>query len=145
MKKFILFGVVIFFSIISCNVKPKEIKYGYDHCYNCDMTVVDKTHAAEYVTKKGRSYVFDAIECLIWKLNEEKNEEGMAYILIADYNNPGSLIEAQSATFLISEKIKSPMGSNLSAFSSKETAQKTADEMGGKLYNWNQIKAQLAK
>ncbi len=145
MKKFILLGVIILFSIISCNVKPKEIKYGHDHCYNCDMTVVDNTHAAEYVTKKGRSYPFDSVECLIWKLNKDNNEDNMAYVLVADYANPGNLINATTATYLISEKIKSPMGANLSAFSSKETAQKTADEMGGKLYNWNQIKAQLAK
>ena len=108
------------------------------------MTVVDKTHAAEYVTKKGRSYPFDAVECLIWKLSKDNNEDKMEYILVADYANPGNLIDAKSATYLISENVKSPMGANLSAFSSKKEALQVKNKQGGKLYNWNEIKAQLS-
>ena len=130
--------------LISCKVEPKKIQYGEDHCYHCDMTVVDKTHAAEYVTKKGRSYPFDAVECLVMKLNDEKNEGDMAFILVADYANPGKLIDAKTATYLISEKIKSPMGANLSAFASKEIAQKKQHEFGGALFNWSEIKKKLA-
>ncbi|MBI2279338.1 MAG: hypothetical protein HYU68_01400 [Bacteroidetes bacterium] len=62
-------------SFTSCSIEPKEINYGNDHCFNCDMTVVDKTHAAQYVTKKGKAYVFDAVECLMMKLEKEKNDE----------------------------------------------------------------------
>lgn len=143
MKHYIIF--LFFLSLSSCDVKPKEINYGQDHCTFCDMTVVDQTHAAEYVTKKGRSYPFDAIECLIMKIHEEKNQDKLAYILVTDYNNPGVLIDARNATYLISEEIQSPMGANLSAFASKEIAEKTAKQLGGKLYNWNQIKAEITK
>jgi copper chaperone NosL len=144
MKNFFLFLLTISF-FTSCKVTPKEIQYGQDHCHLCDMTVVDSTHASEYTTKKGRSYPFDSEECLIWKLQKDNNEKDMAYILVADYNHPGKLIDAKSAFYLISEKIKSPMGANLSAFSSKEDAQKAQKQYGGKIYDWNQIKAQLAK
>ncbi len=140
-----IYLISIFTLIFSCKVGPQPINYGKDHCHLCDMTVVDKTHAAEYVTKKGRSYPFDAVECLIWKLAKDNNENQMAYILVADYANPGNLIDAQKATYLISENIKSPMGANLSAFSSKEQALKVKKEQGGKLYNWTAIKAQLSK
>jgi len=144
MKKYFLTLILIplFFS---CKVEPADIQYGQDHCHMCDMTVVDKTHASEYVTKKGRSYPFDAIECLIWKLNKDNNENEMAYILVADYNHPGKLIDAKDATYLVSGKIKSPMGANLSAFATKEEAQKAAQSFGGKLYNWKAIKVQLSK
>ncbi len=137
--------ILIFLTFLSCKVEPQPINYGKDHCHLCDMTVVDKTHAAEYVTKKGRSYPFDSAECLIWKLNKDKNEDQMAYILVADYANPGTLVDAKKATYLISENIKSPMAANLSAFSSREEAQKAKDEYGGKLYNWKEIKAKLSK
>jgi len=142
-KYFVLLFVLSLFT--SCKVEPKEIQYGNDHCHLCDMTVVDRTHASEYVTKKGRSYSFDAEECLIWKLNKDGNENDMAYILVADYNNPAKLMDAKSAFYLISDKIKSPMGANLSAFSSKKDAEKAQKQYGGKVYDWNQIKAQLAK
>jgi copper chaperone NosL len=133
------------FMFTSCKVEPKEIDYGGDHCHLCDMTVVDKSHAAQYVTKKGKSFVFDSVECLVRKINQENNEENMAFILVADYENPGSLVNAKTATYLISEKIKSPMGANLSAFKSKETATRFQNENSGKLYTWQQIKEKLAK
>lgn len=131
--------------MVSCKVEPKEINYGNDHCLYCDMTVVDKKHASQYVTKKGRAYMFDAVECLVMKMNQEKNEKLLAFILVADFEEPGSLVDARIATFLVSEKIKSPMGANLSAFKSKKTALKIQQEYGGKLYTWSQIKIKLSQ
>jgi copper chaperone NosL len=136
--KYLFIG--LFFALISCKVAPEKINYGQDHCAFCDMTVVDKTHASEYVTKKGKSYVFDAIECMTQKINQENNEEKLAYILVANYQKPGVLIDATSATYLITKKIKSPMGANLSAFSSLENAKKLQTEFGGTIYNWQQLK-----
>lgn len=131
--------------IYSCKVEPKEINYGGDHCHFCDMTVVDKTHASQYVTKKGKAYMFDAVECMVNNLNQNKNEELMEFLLVADYTNPGNLVDAKTATYLISEKIKSPMGANLSAFSSKEIAQQQSSDMGGELFTWTELKLKLAK
>jgi copper chaperone NosL len=108
------------------------------------MTVVDKTHASEYVTKKGKSYIFDAIECMTQKINQENNEPDLAYILVANYQKPGVLIDAKSATYLITKKIKSPMGANLSAFNSLENAKKMQTELGGTIYNWQQLKKKFS-
>ena len=142
-KTFItLLGVMML--ITSCNVEPKEIQYGNDHCYHCDMTVVDKAHSAEYVTKKGKAFVFDAVECLVMKINQDKNEEIMAFVLVADFSNPGTLVDAATATYLVSEQIKSPMGANLSAFSDKDQAEKLREEHGGDLFTWEEIKQKLA-
>ena len=138
--------IILIFSLsilTSCEVKQKEIDYGNDHCHFCDMTVVDKTHAAQYVTKKGKAYMFDAVECMVNKLNRDNSEDLMAFLLVADYANPGSLVEAKTATYLISEKIKSPMGANLSAFSSEETAKEMLDKNGGRLYTWSTLKVKF--
>ena len=136
---------IALFILNSCSVEPKKINYGKDHCHYCDMTVVDKTHASEYVTKKGKAYTFDAIECLVNELNENKNEDMMAFILVSDYSSPGKLIKATEATYLISKNIKSPMGANLSAFELKETASKHINKNEGKLYNWEQLKTKFSK
>lgn len=140
---YILFTAL--FILNSCSIEPKEIAYGKDHCHFCDMTVVDKTHASEYVTKKGKAYTFDAIECMVNKLTEDKNEDKMAFILTANYTTPGELIDAKKATYLISKSIKSPMGANLSAFKLKESAEAYLNKGGGKLYNWQQLKTKFAK
>ncbi len=131
------------FILLSCKVEPKPINYGDDHCHFCDMTVVDKTHAAEVTTKKGKSYVYDAIECMVNDLNQKNNEDKMAFILVADYDNPGELIDAKNATFLISKKIKSPMGAYLSAFPSKEVAEKYQTDNGGEIFSWSELKLKI--
>lgn len=139
-------GLIIILLIIlaSCKVESKKINYNTDHCHYCDMTIVDKTHAAQYVTKKGKVYMFDAIECMVNNLNKTNNEDAMVFLLVADYANPGNLVDAKTATYLISKKIKSPMGANISAFSSKETAQKKLKENGGKLYTWSALNAKFS-
>jgi copper chaperone NosL len=141
--KYIFIG--IFFAFVSCKVEPQKINYGKDHCAFCEMTVVDKTHASEYVTKKGKSYIFDSIECLAQQINRENNTSDLAFVLVSDYLNPGELIDAKKATYLISNKIKSPMGANLSAFDSLENAKKIQQEFGGTLYTWQQLKAKFKK
>jgi copper chaperone NosL len=143
-KIYLLFAIATLF-LTSCKVEPKAINYGDDHCHLCDMTVVDKTHAAEYVTKKGKAFMFDAVECMVMKINKGQSEEELAFVLIADYANPGNLVDAKTATYLISEKLKSPMGANLTGFSSKEAAEKVLAENGGKLYTWEALKKQLKK
>jgi copper chaperone NosL len=145
MKKIISLLILMFFILISCSVEPKVIKYGDDHCFHCDMTVVDKTHSAQYVTKKGKAYMFDAVECLTMKINKEYNERDLEFILVADYVTPGKLVDAKKATYLISEKIKSPMGANLSAFFDKKIADDYLEKHGGKLYTWNSLKQHFSK
>ena len=132
--------MVLMIILTSCKVEPKKINYGKDHCHFCDMIIVDKTHTAQYVTKKGKVYSFDAIECMLNDLNKNNNEDTMAFLLVADYVNPEKLVDAKTATYLISKKIKSPMGANLSAFNSKETAEEFLNKNDGKLYNWTTLK-----
>lgn len=138
MKRLLLFIFILFF-LISCSVSPKKIEYGKDVCSFCDMTIVEKTHAAEFVTSKGRVYKFDAIECLLNDLND-KNIDDMAFILVTDYLNPTELINAKEATYLISKEIKSPMGAYLSAFKDKK-----AITQNGTQYNWKEIRAHFNK
>ncbi len=133
------------FILTSCSIKPKEISYGTDHCHYCDMTVVDKTHASEYVTKKGKAFMFDAIECMINQINKSQNENDLAIILVANYANPGELVDARKASFLISKKIKSPMGAYLSAFQGNENATSTQSEYGGEIYTWVELKEKFSK
>ena len=140
-----LYLLLISLSLLSCKVEPQPITYGENHCHFCDMTVVDKTHAAELTTKKGKSTVFDAIECMVRQVNQDNSEEKMAFLLVADYANPGQLINAQTALYLISSKIKSPMGANLSAFSTISLASEYQLEFGGEIYNWDQLKTKLSK
>jgi copper chaperone NosL len=143
---FLWVSVFIFTVLSSCSVEPEQVNYGNDQCDFCKMGVVDKAHSAQYVTNKGKQFKFDAIECLIRKASDPAiNEADLAFVLVADYNNPGEMVNAKNATFLVSKAIKSPMGAYLSAFSDNGIAVKTKDDVGGKLYTWEEIKSHISK
>lgn len=141
-----LFLLSVFMLILSaCNVKPAEIEYGSDACHYCDMTIVDRQFASQLVTSKGRAYKYDAIECMVHSSQEQFADVEMAYMLIADFDEPGTLIDAQSATYLVSENLPSPMAENLSGYKTKAHAQSKLDEFGGEIYSWNEIQSHLKR
>ena len=127
--------IALLLLLFNCNAKPQPINYGSDGCYFCKMTIVDKVHAAEIVTEKGKVYKFDATECMINFMNEFDTSEIELY-LSNNYTEPSVLIDATQATFLISENIPSPMGAFLSAFINKSDAENFQAEKGGDLYTW---------
>jgi copper chaperone NosL len=125
--------------LASCKVEPEKINYGSEACHFCKMTIINQVQSAQYVTNKGKQYKFDAIECMLNEL-EGKNIDKINIFLVSDYANPGVMTDAQTATYLISEEIKSPMGASLSAFSSKIKAKEIQQKIGGELYSWSSIK-----
>jgi len=128
----------VLFIFTACEVKPQNIEYGKDACHYCRMNIVDQQHAAEFVTKKGKAFKFDATECMINHL-EEIDATEIELFLVADYHNPGNLIDAKTATFIISENIPSPMGEFLSAVSTKEEALTLQKAKGGTTFNWEEL------
>lgn len=133
---------VLLLILMGCNVTPKTIDYGNDGCHFCKMTIVDKVHAAEVVTKKGKVYKFDATECMINFIKEFDTSKIELY-LSNNYTDPEALIDATKSTFLISKNIPSPMGAFLSAFKNKADAEKFQTEKGGELYSWTELLAKF--
>ena len=141
MKKaiFILIGVAM---IAGCKPSPQPINYGTDLCNHCQMTIVARQHAGAAVTKKSKVYKFDAIECMVNYVNVHQEPE-WAILLAGDYNRPGEMTDALAGSYLISKAIPSPMGAYLSAFASKEEAEKVQSEKGGEIYDWSQLLTKL--
>ncbi len=142
MKQF-FFLTLVSFLFTSCNVEPQPINYGSDACHYCEMTIVDRQHASQLVTSKGKAYKYDAIECMVHSLQDEFAATEMAHYLVTDLNQPGELIDATKASFLISENLQSPMGANLSAFLNVEAGNKAKEKFTGKIYTWKEIQDHL--
>ncbi len=136
-KNTVLVGLILL-TITSCKVAPEPINYGSDACHFCSMTLVDQQHAAQIVTEKGKAFKFDASECMMNYLKEADKSE-IALFLVNDYTNPGELMDATKATYLISKDIPSPMGEFLTAFSSLEEAQKAESNHEGEIYSWEEL------
>jgi copper chaperone NosL len=133
--------ILLYFVAISCSVEPAEINYGKDACEFCKMNIVDEQHASEIVTQKGKAYKFDAIECMMNYLNRNNlASDDMAYLLIANYDQPGELIDAKQAYYVHSEAIPSPMGAFLSGFDRIDNANLIIEMKGGEVLDWNELK-----
>ena len=141
-KKSIVVWVSFFLAFSACNVAPEAVNYGSDACHFCSMTIVDRQHAAQIVTKKGKAFKFDASECMMNHLKEVNYDE-IALFLVNDYNTPGEFIDATKATYLISQNIPSPMGEFLTALASIEAAERVKSEQQGELLTWNQLQARF--
>lgn len=141
-------NLITSFSLIilmtSCNLEPREINYGEDNCHYCSMTIVDRQHGAQLITKKGKVYNFDAAECMINALSDFEDDKIGRY-LVTDYETPEKLIDATAATFIVSPEIPSPMRANLAALESETSAAELKEAKTGQLYTWEEIRMLLKK
>tara|TARA_R110002051_G_scaffold91205_3_gene160263 strand:- start:32449 stop:32889 length:441 start_codon:yes stop_codon:yes gene_type:complete len=126
----------------ACNSGSRPIDYGNDGCRYCKMTIVDKIHGAQLVTAKGKVFNFDATECMVNYIKDDK-ELQIGNVLTNFYETPTAFITTEEATFLISENLPSPMGANLTAFQNKSTAEEMKTNKGGELYDWEALKMYL--
>ncbi|MBP9191646.1 MAG: nitrous oxide reductase accessory protein NosL [Ignavibacteria bacterium] len=139
LKPYIL--LVTLFLLASCSKEVAQIKYGTDQCENCKMTLTDKKYGALIYTQKGKSFKFDAAECLLDYVKENKiSESEIDKYFVINLTEPGELINAAETIFLISPELRSPMGENISAFKNKADAEKYQTEFGGEIFSWDELK-----
>ena len=77
-------------------------------------------------------------ECLAAYVNEQPNTEA-ELLLVTDFSRPGELTNAQEAIFLQNDNQPSPMGLNISAFTSQADAAQADSEKTGKLLRWADV------
>jgi copper chaperone NosL len=127
---------------LSCSTEPEPINFGTDQCYLCKMNISDTRFGAEIVNNKGKAFKFDAAECMFNAVSVDKiSKADIEKYYVIDAVN--SLIDASTAFYLISDKLPSPMGANLSAYSKKEDAEKYLKEYGGQVFSFNDLMARF--
>jgi len=123
-----------------CNTGPQPIQYGSDNCSFCKMTLMDKHYGAEIVTKKGKVYKMDDVNCFVQfqkKSGVEPSE--IAGRFIVDYSHEGVLLAVENAVFLRSDKLNTPMASGIAAFATQEALQQVQAQSGGEALTWDQV------
>ena len=114
---------LLFFS--SCTSGPQPIKIGTDSCSYCKMTISDNRFGAELITRKGRTYKFDDIHCLVsFNKSGLSNKESIQTIYFVNFELPHNFIEASKAYLLKSDEFHTPMAGNIAAFEKEEAAGK---------------------
>ena len=134
---FVVYALILF---VSCSSEPVPIAFGKDQCTECKMIISDQRFGAEAVTDKGKIRKFDSAECLLDYL--DKNPAlAHQYLLVIDYENPGALVPAAEAGYLISTDLPSPMGEFISAYKSKVEATSKQETHPGNVYSWNTLRS----
>jgi copper chaperone NosL len=129
----------------ACTKRPAALEYGTDACAYCGMTISDRRYGAVFVSDKGRSYKFDAVECMVGSLapGEKFADVTVHSFHVADYSNPGLVVNAAGASYLVSPAVPSPMGANVSAFATRGGADSVRAEKGGDVMDWTAIQEHL--
>jgi copper chaperone NosL len=103
------------------------------------MTLSDNRYGAEVVTKKGKVLKFDDSHCILTYLSNNLQQKDIAKVFFTDFDGDHHLIDAGKAFFVKSEELQSPMGGNVAAFSTKQSAQKAAQQFHGTMVTWNDL------
>ena len=123
---------------------PRPIALNEDACSYCRMTISDARFGGEVVTRTGRVFTFDSIECLAsWVRAADTTT--IAGIYVIDLQHPGTFIEAGGAGFLRDAVVMtSPMGRSVLAFASPEVAEQQRAMLGGTVVGRRDLADSLA-
>lgn len=149
MNRYLIFilGLLLLLVASSCSsVGEEAIRYGSDQCSYCKMNIVDKNFGAELVTKKGKIYKFDSIECLAaYEMTGDVKQENVHSLWVTDISSPGKLQNIESMAFYHSEKIKSPMGLGFYSANKATTDKSLEEKYGSSVVAWIQVKEIVKK
>lgn len=131
---------ILCLAFTSCSgSKIEPIKLNSDACDNCGMTISNPKFGAELLTQKGRVYKFDDISCMLnYKIDNHDKISGSTYY-ISDYLGDNHLVPAETAIYIKGEKINSPMGGNIAAFTNKDSATKYNTIYEAEITNWTAL------
>jgi copper chaperone NosL len=117
---------------------PQAINIHKDNCAHCKMTIAEEHFAAELITQKGRVYKFDDIACLI-AFRKENMDKTVKHAYVHYYPGKNELILAETAFYIKSPELRSPMAGNIAAFKTEAEVQEYNSQLKGEITDWNKI------
>jgi len=140
----LIFFYLAFLSLahFHCTPEPQPISYGYDQCIHCKMIISDARYGSELVTVKAKIYTFDSVECLAAYISKKDFVSHTIHSLwVTNFLVPHQLINAKTAVYLHSPQLASPMGLNLTAFSTHASAEEIRRQYPGTVIDWQNVQS----
>lgn len=131
MKNLIIILAVL---LISISGTAQEVS---KFCAFCKMPIHEDKFVSEISLSQEETIRFGSIECLVNYLTD-KNLDDYKNITVTNYLNSKERLPAKNAIYLKSDRIHSPMGANIAAFSSKKEAQYFSKK-DVQVYTWQEL------
>lgn len=120
----------------SAEPTPPTIHYGEDVCVFCGMIISEERYAAGYITREGEQRIFDDIGDM-FQAQLAWQDEVVAYF-VHDYES-NRWARAETAHYVLSEALPTPMLSGLVACDSAEKAAALAAEVNGQVLTFSEL------
>jgi copper chaperone NosL len=104
------------------------------------MTVVDPKFGGEVITKKGKTYKFDDLICMVHFLKSGfLKESDIKQNVVINFEKQNNFLDVKNSFFFLSPELNSPMGGNAAGFSSQQEAEKFKAQKEGSIVNWTDL------
>ena len=140
-------GLIVAGLLLACDPGPEPIAYGIDQCATCHMGIADPRFGSEAVSNTGKIWKFDSVEDLAAFANYPPQGQVLRSLWVSDFANPGEftdpsdLFPAESAQFLISDDLHSPMGLGIAAFRTAGERDAALASFQGRAATWDDVTA----
>ncbi len=151
MKKLPLLLLLLTALLAACaqgtpELAPPEIRYGEDVCAECNMIISDERFASAigYEVAPGRyeTASFDDIGDMLDYAANHPDQPPVAWY-VHDYESK-EWTNATAASYVVTDKVATPMASGIIAFASSERADAMARSLGLDILDWETLMAQHA-
>jgi copper chaperone NosL len=118
--------------------QPPDIAYGLELCDACGMIIDNAKFAAATLTLEGDTHKFDDIgDMLVFHMDHP--EEQVKVYFVHDYDSE-AWMRGETAFYVRSEMMDTPMGHGIAAFETEEAAEKFAAELGEMALTFNELR-----
>ena len=125
----------------SAEPQPPEIAYGQDMCDACGMIISDAKFAAATLLTSGEALRFDDIVEMVTYHMDHPEAQVKAWF-VHDYPSEAWL-RGETAFFVLSDQLQTPMGGGVAAFEKKSEAEAFAVEKDGQVLTLDELRVEV--
>ncbi|MEK7788140.1 MAG: nitrous oxide reductase accessory protein NosL [Chloroflexota bacterium] len=118
-------------------VAPPEINYGHDFCDECNMIIGYDKFAAATILASGEAHKFDEVSNMLFYHLKHPDEQVRAWF-VHDYASK-TWIRGETAFYVQSAAIITPMNDGIIAFEQEADAQEVAAAKNGETFTFEEI------
>lgn len=109
-----------------------------DMCSYCKMAISEKQYAAELIDSDGQVFKFDDIGCLLNFVKKQSVSVPASSFFVMDFDQR-QWIKADSAYYVRSSELTTPMNGGIIAFKDQANAQEAVGKYHGKLLRFGEL------